>query len=364
MHKKNINILALVSVLSVAIAFLVTYWRDISDKDNANVKYLFPDLIDQVNEISTIRINKDTLTFQINFIEGEWILPKLAHYPISEDKVKKLIIGIAELETLEARTNNPELLHTLGLDVNLGHESGTEIILLDQENTEIASLIVGTDGKAATSQQTRYVRKPESNQSWLVWNNFDVLDVPIKWIDDSIISIPRWRIQNINIKHSNASDVNIYREKYDDQMFQINNIPENFEPLNPYIANQVGSALDRINALSIKKRVNFNDTKNLSSVTIDTFDGLQVSLKTVEEGNDYWAIFDLQYIEGIRKELPTDGPKIVGLPEMPSIEEVKKEVNALTPKLDKWAFAISQNTFELLNYTIKDLIKRKENIER
>ena len=54
MHKKNINILALVSVLSVAIAFLVTYWRDISDKDNANVKYLFPDLIDQVNEISTI----------------------------------------------------------------------------------------------------------------------------------------------------------------------------------------------------------------------------------------------------------------------------------------------------------------------
>ncbi len=363
MNKKHINTLTLISILSIAIAFLITYWRDISNKDISNIKYLFPELIDQVNEISTIRINKDSSTFQINFIDGEWILPKLAYYPISEDKIKQLIIGIAELEILEARTDNPDLLHALGLDVNKGQESGTEIILLDNNNSEIASLIVGIDGKAATAKQTRYVRKPESNQSWLAWNNFDVLDVPVKWIDDSIISVPRWRVQNVKINHVSGSEINIFREKYDDQMFRIDNIPESYEPLNPYIANQIGSTLDRINALSIKKRIDLPNIENLSSAIFDTFDGMRVIVKTVKDQDSYWAVFDVQYLESIRKELPKDGPNIVGLPEMPSLDQVIKEVNSLTPKLDKWAFSISSNTFEQLNYNIEDVIKKKENID-
>ena len=93
----------------------------------------------------------------------------------------------------------------------------------NNKNTEIASIIVGIDGKAGATKQTRYVRKPESNQSWLAWNNFDILDVPVKWIDDSVISLPRWRVQNVKINHLNGTIVNISREKYDDQMFNINN---------------------------------------------------------------------------------------------------------------------------------------------
>src|SRR5580698_3532117 len=44
-----------------------------------------------------------------------WVVPDKSDYPARADMVRKALVGVAELEPIEAKTRNPELLSRLDL---------------------------------------------------------------------------------------------------------------------------------------------------------------------------------------------------------------------------------------------------------
>ncbi len=367
MRKANAYSVITFSIIILVITIFISLYRDAQNRRYEGERFLFPKLstatdessLKLLNDIAEIKIASFNSNFTIKRDEENWYLPNLAKYPVPLDKIKKLIVGVAQLETIEPKTKNPNLHGELGLN-NIDNEnnSANYVSLINTENKEIAAILVGNDSKFGI--ETRYVRKPSENQTWLVWRNFDVPKNQIDWLDESLFKIERWRVADVEIIHPNNQKLLIKRENYAEQYFKIQNLDEDTLPMNPYVGNQIGSVLEKLSLLDIRPRTEINFTNKATKVIYTSFDGLKISIITELINGVNWSTFDISYDPKLRRELPKDGPINVGLPDMLNIEEVKNDALKLNMKVNKWAFSFKNSVHQKFNTKIEDITKKRD----
>ena len=366
MKKSQSYILILSTIIMISLTISVSWFRDIESRRIEGERFLFPELgtptdessLKMLNNIVTLKIESIKGEFYINKSQEKWTLPSLANFPVSIDKIKRVIVGLSQLETIEPKTKNPELHSELGL--NLPTEAGstaTSITLISNDDKILASLIVGKDSKSG--RDTRYVRRPGENQTWLAWRNFDLADDAIGWLEDDLFSIARWRVADIKISHIDEPEVFISRANFSEQYFKVQNLKEDELPLNPYVGNQIGAAIEKLPIKNIIKKYTGNKNK-LTETVFTTFDGLKIHVTNFEANDSNWVEFSAEFDSRLRRELPEDGPTIVGLPEMPTIEEVKNEVISLNQSFENWSFQFNESKHDLLTTNLKNITKKKE----
>ncbi len=341
----------------VAVAVAATVWRDTSLQSTNEPQRVFPALMDEINAVREVRVESEHGDFRIvRGADGDWVLPELADYPVEADRVKKVLVSLSVLETLEPRTRDPERHGALGLnDPTAAEDGAVSVALVDDQEAVLAALLVGRD--ASGNRQARYVRRAGEDQAWLVWRNFDLPGRPMGWLDSSILDLPRWRVRRFVTDHADGEQVVIERELYSDQYFGLQHIPEGYEPENPFVGNQHGTALERVRAVAIEKRTDLPLPADAPVTTVDTFDGLRLILRTAEIDGVDWLWVDVEHAPETRKELPEDGPNIVGLPEMPTPEAVEEEVQELRVRLSRWAFAVPPAKRKQFSRRLAELIK-------
>ena len=181
----------------------------------------------------------------------------------------------------------------------------------------------------------------------------------IDWLDDSLFSIHRGRVADIKIIHPDGHEVYIKRDSYAEQYFKIQNLDDDTLPINPYIGNQLGSALDNlpIGNINLKSDIAFN---NAIKVVYTTFDGLKLTINNQTINGVNWISFEANSDINLRRELPKDGPINVGLPEMDTFTQVEEEVIKLNGKFSKWVFTLENTKHVILKSRIADLTKKKD----
>ena len=366
MRQSNAYKIIFLSIMMLAITILVSIYRDSENRRVEGERFLFPNLsvstdknsLELLNNIAEIKVVNGNNEFVIKRNEDNWFLPNLANYPVPLDKIKRVIVGIAQLETIEPKTKNPALHGELDLNSEISKiNNSSKVTLVNDNNEEIAAILIGKDSKLGN--ETRYVRRPNNDQSWLVWRNFDVPLNEIDWLDDSLFSMSRGRVADIEITHPDGHVVFIKRDSYAEQYFKIQNLDENTLPINPYIGNQIGSALDNISLVNInlKSDVAFD---NAVKIVYTTFDGLKLTINNQTINGVNWISFIAKSDKSLRRELPKDGPVNVGLPEMDSFIKVEVEVIKLNKKLSNWVFTLKNKKHSILKSRIEDLTKKKD----
>ena len=363
MKKNHSYILIIVTFLLVSLTVSVSWFRDIESRRIEGERFLFPELgvptddnaLKMLNDITEVRIESPKEIFSIIKNKESWILPDLANFPVSIDKIKRVIVGLAQLETIEAKTQNPELHGELDLNLPSSDSSpSTSISLIGNENNILATLLVGKDSKSG--KDTRYVRRPDAQQTWLAWRNFELPNTKIGWLDEDLFSIGRWRLADIKISHTNDSEVFIARENYAEQYFKIQNLDEGVLPLNPYIGNQIGSSIEKLPIKNIMLKENIHKKDTIVS-EYTTFDGLKITIESFIFKDEIWISLHASSDTNLRRELPADGPNIIGLPEMPSFESVVEETQALNEKFSSWVFQFPKSKHVQFRTKLKDIIK-------
>ena len=366
MKKSHSYIILIATVILVSLTISVSWFRDIESRRVEGERFLFPELgistdetaLKMLNDIVEVKIEGPNGIFSIISNDKKWILPNLANFPVSVDKIKRVIVGLARLETIEAKTKNPELHGELGLNSPSSKTSpSTSVSLIGNKNHILASLLVGKDSKSG--KDTRYVRRPGDNQTWLAWRNFELPNSPIGWLEDNLFSVKRWRVADIKILHASDSEVFIARSDYSEQYFKVQNLKEDELPLNPYVGNQIGSAIEKLPVKNIMLKQKANK-KNFIKTEFTTFDGLKITIENFTINNERWVELVAQYDETLRRELPKDGPNIIGLPEMPSIEEVNQEVNLLNQKFSDWIFQFNKSKHQQFTTKFLDITRKKD----
>ena len=367
MKQSNAYLIILIALIFAGLTFFVSLYRDAENRRVEGERFLFPELsvstdensLKLLNEIAEVNIANNKESFSIIRDEDSWYLPGLANFPVPLDKIKRVIVGVAQLETIEPKTKNIELHGELGLnDIDNEVNSASKVTLINNDKGEVASILVGNDSKFG--KETRYARKPNNSQSWLVWRNFDVPESEIDWLDDTLFTVHRTRIADITITHADGHEVFIKRDNYAEQYFKLQNLDDDTLPVNPYIGNQLGSALDNVSLIDIRSKDDISFSDNATTIVYTTFDGLKIVIKNENIKGFNWVNFIATSDIKLRRELPKDGPVNVGLPEMETFKNVEDEVLKLNANFSDWVFALNNEKHQQFNSRLEDLTKKKD----
>lgn len=291
-RRRNLIVLGVIAVVMVALAALALWHQESLVAPKYTPETFFPGLARKNHQVARIHIESEkhgTLDIVFKPATG-WVLPSQHDYPANFAEVRKTIIGMAGLETIQPETKRKDWLHYLHLDAPAKHGKGILIALLDEHGRVIASMIAGKTkdiGEADTATGL-FVRKPDSDQSWLVRSVFTPKADPKAWMNTDVVDITRARIQDVDVSPPTGPAYIVRRDKPSDTDFTLVHMPKGRELSYASAPDGVaGSIIDfTFDHVAPAHTIDFSHAARLVT---KTFDGLAVTTDIVKKDGQYWA---------------------------------------------------------------------------
>lgn len=294
MKARSFAVLCAVTLL-VVVAAGVTIVRDLrSDINLGGSEKLFPALLDEADRLAVIILRNDETTLTIQNNEDGWSLDGRDGYPVRADAIRGLVLKLAGLEKVEAKTERPELYSRLGVnDVEAEGARSTEIELIDHGGGVLARLLVGKSAAGVGEEGGLYVRKPEESRSWLVRGRLaPTLDAG-GWIERRITDIPATDVRSVRIVHPDGETIVASKRATDDEHFTLEGLSEGPVPRDGQTIDALAAVLSGLDLEDVRRAndIPFADDITTSTV-VSTFDGLTVEVELTEHEGRNWIRVD------------------------------------------------------------------------
>lgn len=351
---KNKSLLILTSITLVIIVAAMISTRNRAPQTSVERPTLSQELSDQVNNISQIIMESQAQSVHISKQGNNWSVMQADNYPAKFDKVKKLVLDVADLNILSQKTSNPELFGELGVqDPREQNSSSLQLTMLDGSGNAVIAIILG-DKRAADGQ---YVRITDSNNTYLVDGQPAVSADPKDWIQTDLLDIDDERVSDVTINHPNGEIITLTRPDNESD-FELQGIPEDMQAQPDNIISGPGTFLSNLTIQNAINRETFNFPGPQVITTIKTFDGLIATIHSAQTGAINYATIDFAVDESSMPSGSGSGARnaiVIGEKEEPTEEDVRKEVETLNDKTRNWVFIIPQYRYSLLTKRMEDL---------
>lgn len=258
----------------------------------------FPNLAQRLQSAARIEATRHDGTLEIARRGEIWNLPAKGGYPVRQEKVRELLVGLTELRLTEPRTANPELLDRLGVeDPARPGATSTLLRVLDAQGGVIAELVIGrrrvrTQGNVPESA---YVRRPGETQAWLAEGRIPVDSDPQLWLDRDIANFARERVRRIAIARTGEPPLVIARSGEPEGVLRIAE-PADAPRADDTALDEVGRAFEFLTFLDVRPEAEipgealgegrFELTDNLAIVVRPRKDGEALWVTLAAEGDD------------------------------------------------------------------------------
>lgn len=386
MTNKGLTILAIATVVAVTAAVFVQQ----SDNEPATEggRY-FEDLLSNVNRVEKILVKSKDYEVTIVRSNGPWVVSEKNNYPAADEKVRGMILGLARLEKIEAKTRNPELYKELGVQGNGDPAAGTMLVqLLNNENIELATTIIGNrKGSVASSGASQfYVRKPADPQAWLVEGKLPRVDWLRDWLDTEIKSVAEQRVRGVTVHHDDGQMLTVSKAKPGEKNFQIERLAPGEQVEAIFSINRIVNSFVTLSAVDVFPAAEYAsraETSKSTTIEVTTFDGLRLTLVANREGEAVYARLEAGFDEALvwagndaaaatdddargdpkQKAMEgTTGTSVTGQEEqgvtLKSIEQARLEAIELNKRWKPWVYQIPSYSFENLAVKKSDLLKK------
>jgi uncharacterized protein DUF4340 len=330
MQRRTFNLLIAGSAVSVAAAGFALATGDRYVSPAPPGQRALPDLAGKLAELAWIRISRGAMNINFNLIAGHWTVVEKGNYPAAEERLRKLLGGLAALELVEPRTDRAELLPRLDLDDPANGKS-TLVALQDRTGAQVAQFIIGRRRPTSLGGGDAgvYVRKPNTDQAWLARGSFDLTGDVLEWIDRQIIDLPAAQIASIVLTPPDGATTVLTRGA-PDAAFAIEGSTIAPDPKNAAI---LSGALIALDLDDVKPAAEMPvPAEGVATAAFTSFDGLIVGTRLMPPGAADWLALD-----------------VTGFG---NVEDAAKTLNA---KLSRWSFRISAERAKLLRMTLADL---------
>lgn len=341
MKTKPFVLLAIITTLSVAGAAWSTVERSRATATAAPPHGLFPDLIDQVNDIAQIDVATPKLSFAINRREdGTWGIKERDGYGVKFETIKQAVVGIASMALLETKTAKPELHARLFLKSPKDGGRGTTITLTNGAGTAIAAIVVGKTKTAPTKDEDGiyYVRSLDQAQSYLASGRVEAWETIDRWLDDAMPMINRARVRAATATQPGGAKVSVARTDPDSRDFKIIDIPAGMKALHDTAGNPLGSALGFLDFDDVR-RVEKVDFNGANRAVFKTFDGITLTLRVIKHKDGFW----LSFVAGFgTADIFLDGLSDEQKKIMKSTADAEIEVADINKRFGPWAYNVPE----------------------
>lgn len=352
---KSTHLMALGAAAVVAVGAVVALntGGSGSGPGSASSERLFPTLAARVNDVGAVVVARKDDTTTIVRKGDTWTVSDKSDYPAAFDKVRKLLVELAELRSLEQKTSTPDLFASLELeDVSLADAKSTVVTLKDAAGGDLVSVVVGKVrvGRGGSAGDGVYVRKANENQTWLAKGRISLERGDVNWLDRVVIDVPRERVAKATLAQAGGSKVVVTRPKATEKNFTLEGVPSG-KKAKEWDVNQVATPLERLELDDVRPTTAGAEAKQYAEIV--TFDGLIARADLVELDGQTWVKVSARY--EAPASTPSDGEIKEG--KLKSADEVKKDVETINAKTSAWLYRLPDWKTDNLRKKVADLVE-------
>jgi Domain of unknown function (DUF4340) len=357
--------LLVITVLAVVAAGMVAVERPTA----APVRYVdepaFPALRANPDAVAKVVLTTPDGSFTLVRETGDhWSALERYGYPVDSNKVRALIVALADMRLIEAKTSMPERYTRLEVEDLDAKDAKSRLLRVESaDGTVLAEAILGKRQHRLTGAQAAgtYLRRPGEAQSWLASGGTDLDTEVVDWLDADIIDLDPARIARIEITPDSGPSYAAQRADAGGPL-QLADLGADEKAKPDADLNRLAGAFAQLKLQDVKPRGEVDWPETDHGATAATFDGVEVTMHLAKIDGEPWAMLDARAVETAAPAAPAEAaPEAAAEGESGSgqgteqVDITPKESKAppasadeLETRLQPWAFKISSQVFDRL----------------
>ena len=362
----------LLSALLLAIALGALAWKISVDKapqTEITRSALSVGLLDKLNDVTRIELLAGKSQTTLKRSSEQWILANRDNFPADPKAVKRLLLQLADLEIVEAKTRLPASYGRIGVaDPGEGSDS-LQVELYGAKDEKLLAVIVGHPRDGGQKSQ-RYVRRAGESQSWLVNGKIEAAADPITWLDARIADVDTARVRRVEITPVEGPAVVIEKAHPKDNFFDLQNLPSGRVTRSKSLVSSLAALLLDLRFNSVAAAARYAQAKALRHTIVQTFDGLVAHIEEFAADGKTYARFDFDYDASLvhhdaakddaaaAPASPTPLPPETDKPASATPKEsVEQEAARLKARVAGWVYELPDYKTRLLSKRLDDLVQ-------
>lgn len=336
-----------VTIVTVVLAVFVVLDRPTANFDPVDREPVFADLRSNPDAVAKVEVNSRFGSFSMVRGDDGWTTPDRFDHPIDANDVRRLIVSFSDMRYIERKTSVPERFVRLEVDDVDGINAESAYVKISNAARAIlAEAIVGRpsarfiDGSVSGT----YIRKPDTNDVWLVSGIANVQTRLVPWLQRSIVSLPANKVARVELS-SGEGTVTLSRESADSDDFILADPPEG-RVLDKRKITSISRTLASVELEDIQPRSELALPDDAESAMVTTFDGVSVSVKLAKIDNKNWATFSASYSGD-----PSD--------QSDAAKAARASVDEINQRVSNWVYWLPSAAFENLTTKTEDVLQPK-----
>lgn len=361
-NKKHLTVLATATVIFI----IATIFSESTDKEISGAgDLLYPGLLEKANDVSEIKIQRNSGTLTLKNNNGMWQVAENNGYPADLNKVRELVLGVANLLRIEPKTKKAENYTRIGLQDITEDGSPAVHVQLGIGTETVADLIIGNNktSHADSSKLSYYVRTASDPQSWLVDGKLPDKWEPKNWLEANIFEVDRARIKQVIVDHPDGEKVYIHRKDSSVRDFTLDSLKPGEEVTAPFEINNIATTFTKMTFDDVvSEKAAGVETVPAYTAKLATFDGLVVTFQPYKKDDKHLVKYSASYDESmVSSTVPVSDDAAENKPssdKLKSAEQVKKEVEKYNGIWSGWMYQIPEFRITNIGKKKADFLKK------
>lgn len=312
MSPKSFIGLAIAAVVSLALAAVIHASANPWLSSATIGENLFPALARDAGRAQIVSIVQGDKSIVIEKKGDGWVLKDRGGYPASAERMRTLLLRIADAKIVDPKTRNPSLHKSLELEDPRQKDAKSRLVkVTDAQDRALVDIIIGkrSSEQLGTGKGGTFVRRPGQNETWLVSGEIDPTPLVPFWVDATMFETHVGKAKGTTVEIPGEKPIEVVRSpEGKTATWTIGNIPEGMKMKYEFAADDMLNAFSRMELEDVRPAMKIPpDVKPTGVSTYRDDKGLEIIATMYGTGEDRWLKIHATGTEGDPK---TEADKI------------------------------------------------------
>jgi Domain of unknown function (DUF4340) len=259
----------------------------------------FPALRENPDAVAKIALTAPEGTITLVRETGDrWSALERYGYPVDRKRVRDLVVALADMRLIERKTAQPERYDRLQVEPPDAEKAQSRLVRLESADGRVlAEAIIGKQRYRLTGTEPSgtYLRRPDEAQSWLASGGVQIDHAVASWLEAEVVDIDPAAIRRIEIERAGEPGYVAAREQPDGDLRLVGLAVD--EALKEEAdLGRLSGALSSVQFEDVKPREQLSWPAEQHTARIETFDGVQLTVRLAQIDKEYWATFEARAV--------------------------------------------------------------------